>query len=82
MSKYQKKLPIVPIAAVLVILLVITLGGALFGGEEKAEADEAVAAGIAYLESLEQKDPLEQGIATHASILACKISRTEEPGCL
>ena len=57
MSKYQKKLPIVPIVAVLVILLVITLGGALFGAEEKAEADEAVAAGIAYLEALEQKDP-------------------------
>lgn len=57
MSKYQNKFPIVPVAAVLAVILAITLAGALFGGEEKAEADEAVAAGIAYLESLEQKDP-------------------------
>ena len=30
--------------------------------------------------SLGQEDPLEKGLATHSSILAWKISWTEEPG--
>ena len=30
--------------------------------------------------SLGQKDPLEKGMATHSSILASRISWTEEPG--
>ena len=30
--------------------------------------------------SLGQEDPLEQEMATHSSILAGKIPRTEEPG--
>ena len=30
--------------------------------------------------SLGQKDPLEKGLATHSSILAWRIPRTEEPG--
>ena len=30
--------------------------------------------------SLGQEDPLEKGIATHSSILAWRISWTEEPG--
>ena len=29
-----------------------------------------------------QKDPLEEGMATHSSVLAWRISRTEEPGGL
>ena len=29
-----------------------------------------------------QEDPLEKGIATHSSILAWRIPRTEEPGGL
>ena len=29
--------------------------------------------------SLGQEDPLEEGMATHSSILAWRISRTEEP---
>ena len=29
---------------------------------------------------LGQKDPLEKGMATHSSILAWRIPRTEEPG--
>ena len=33
-------------------------------------------------ESLGWEDPLEEGMATHASILAWKISWTEEPGGL
>ena len=31
-------------------------------------------------QSLDQKDPLEKGMATHTSILAWKIPWTEEPG--
>ena len=32
--------------------------------------------------SLGWEDPLEEGMATHSSILAWRISRTEEPGRL
>ena len=32
------------------------------------------------VQSLGQEDPLEKGMATHPSILARRISRTEEPG--
>jgi len=32
--------------------------------------------------SLSQEDPLEKGMATHSSILAWRIPRTEEPGRL
>ena len=32
--------------------------------------------------SLGQKDPLEKGVTTHSSILAWRMSRTEEPGGL
>ena len=35
-----------------------------------------------WVRSLGQEDPLENGMATHSSILACKISWTEEPGGL
>ena len=31
---------------------------------------------------LGQEDPLEKGMATHSSLLACKISWMEEPGGL
>ena len=34
------------------------------------------------VESLGQEDPLEEGMATHSSILAWRIPRTEEPGRL
>ena len=34
------------------------------------------------LDSLGQEDPLEEGMATHSSILAWKILQTEEPGGL
>ena len=36
----------------------------------------------AQVRSLDQKDPLEEGIATHSSILAWRIPWTEEPGRL
>ena len=32
-----------------------------------------------WVQSLGQKDPLETGMATHSSILAWKIPKTEEP---
>ena len=35
-----------------------------------------------WAQSLGQEDPLEKEIATHSSILAWGISRTEEPGGL
>ena len=35
-----------------------------------------------WAQSLGQKDPLETGMATHSSILAWRIPRTEEPGGL
>ena len=34
------------------------------------------------VQSLGQEDPLEKEIATHSSIVAWRISRTEEPGRL
>ena len=33
-------------------------------------------------EMLDLKDPLEEGIATHSSILAWRVPRTQEPGGL
>ena len=35
-----------------------------------------------WVQSLGREDPLEKGIATHSSILAWRIPRTEEPGGL
>ena len=32
------------------------------------------------IQSLGQEDPLDKGMATHSSILAWRIPRTEEPG--
>ena len=32
------------------------------------------------VQSLDQENPLEKGMATHSSVLALKISWTEEPG--
>ena len=34
------------------------------------------------VQSLSREDPLEQGMATHSSILAWKLPGTEEPGRL
>ena len=35
-----------------------------------------------WVRTLGQEDPLEEGMATHSSILAWRIPRTEEPGGL
>ena len=34
---------------------------------------------VTWIRSLDQEDPLEEGMATHSSILACRIPWTEEP---
>ena len=34
------------------------------------------------VQSLGQEDPLKEGMATHSSILACRIPWTEKPGGL
>ena len=34
-----------------------------------------------WVRSLGQEDPLEKGMATHSTILAWRISQTEESGC-
>ena len=34
------------------------------------------------VQSLGSEDPLEEGMATHSNILACRIPWTEEPGGL
>ena len=36
----------------------------------------------AWIQSLSQEDPLEEGMATHSSVLAWRIPWTEEPGRL
>lgn len=56
MRNNQKKFPILPLAVVAVLILALSLAGSIFGGKE-AKADEDVLAGIAYLESLELKNP-------------------------
>ena len=38
--------------------------------------------GETRIQSLGWEDPLEKGMATHSSILAWRIPRTEEPGGL
>ena len=35
-----------------------------------------------WVQSLGQEDPLEEGMATHSSVLAYRIPWTEEPGGL
>ena len=44
--------------------------------------ESACNAGDPGLNVLDQENPLEKGMATHPSILACRILWTEEPGGL
>ena len=41
-----------------------------------------LSANARHVHSLDQEDPLEKEMATHPSILAWEIPRTEEPDCL
>ena len=49
------------------------------GGSDRKESACSVGD---HVQSLGQKDPLENGMATHSSILAWRIPWTEEPGGL
>ena len=42
----------------------------------------AKAADVTWVQSLDQEDPLEEGMATHSRIPAWRILGTEEPGGL
>ena len=55
------------------------LGGGLTGGSDGKAS--AYTAGD-RLQSLGQEDPLEKEMATHSSVLAWRIPRTEGPGGL
>ena len=57
MSDLLKKIPVMPIALILVVVVVISMFSALFGGQKDKSGEDITAAGIAYLEALEQKDP-------------------------
>ena len=50
------------------------------GGSDGKES--ACSSGIGSVRSLGQEDPLEEGMATHSSILAWRIPWTEEPSGL
>ena len=45
-----------------------------------SDGKESAAMWDTQVRSLSQEDPLEKGMATHSSILAWRISWTEEPG--
>ena len=47
-----------------------------------AEGKESAAIQETQVQSLDEKDPLEEGMATHSSILLWRIPWTEEPGWL
>ena len=61
-------------------LMLCFKGISSFGGLDGKES--ALNEGDTMIQSLGQEDPLEKGIATHSSDLACKISWAEEPGGL
>ena len=58
MSKKRTNIPLMPIAIVLVAILVFAVIGAVSSAfEKKEEVEDVTAAGIAYLEAREKKDP-------------------------
>ena len=61
------------------ILNCITEDGPYPGGSVSKESASNAGDPV---QSLSQRDPLEEEIATHSSILAWRIPRTEEPGGL
>ena len=61
----------------------VNLNSALFNGFAGGSAIKVSASNAgAQVQSLDQEDPLEKGMATHSSILAWKIPWREEPGRL
>ena len=57
------------------VLPILYFPGGSDGKESASNAADPV-------QSLDQEDPLEKGMATHSSILAWRIPWTEEPGRL
>ena len=60
-------------------------GESLFGrpcSQGQYELEEGLKPGIKGAQSMGQEDPLEEEMATHASILVWRIPRIEEPGGL
>ena len=57
MRKQSKNLPVPPIFLLAVVALVIFVLVAFGGRSDDKEAQQEISAGIAYLESLERKDP-------------------------
>ena len=58
------------------------LGGFLSGASDKEPACQCYRQKRSLGRSLGREDPLEEGMATHSSILAWRILQTEEPGGL
>ena len=54
----------------------------MFVGTWWLELNQLLAMQETWVQSLGQEDPLEEGTATHSSILAWRIPWTEEPGRL
>ena len=52
----------------------------IFPGD--SDSEECAATRETQVRSLSQEDPLEKGMATHSSVLACRIPWTEESGGL
>ena len=57
-----------------------SVGSQRVGHDRASEQREQ--SGAAWVRSLGREDPLEEGVATHSSILALEIPWTEEPGGL
>ena len=53
-----------------------------FGSPGGSDVNNLPAMQEAQVQSVIGEDPLEKGMATHSSVLAWKIPRTEEPGGL
>ena len=76
-------IPSLPLALSIVMLpkAHFALLGHIFLGDT-VQPNNLHAMQMTWVQSLGQEDPLEKGIATHASILAWRIPWTEEPGGL
>ena len=58
------------------------LGPELYCGSAVKIPSEMQESQAVWVQSIVQEDPLEEGMATHSSLLAWKSSWTEEPGGL
>jgi len=56
-ERNAKKLPVLPIAIGIGVLVLVFIGILVIRSNAKKQSSDEVQAGIAYLESLERKDP-------------------------